>query len=318
MNIDVRGDALLFHTDARQRGRSLKAVLEEDLFLPERYIDKACKSGWVRIGKEAADADQILAAGQAVWLTGGVVSDADSAAYTIAEPACVLYEDDHLLVADKPAGQLVHRDGAGTAPTLDDAVASYRLLQGQPQAAWHIHRLDRDTTGLVLYAKHAWIARALDARLAQHQIVRRYLAITAGTMPQADGTLTGPIGRDRHVSGRYRVAANGKPAITHYHVRAAGVLDRRAVSLLECWLETGRTHQIRVHLANAGCPIIGDVLYGGGTGAGSIRMADGFALHACHLAFIHPYTGESIQVDAPLPAAWTPFAAAFPDGLLSI
>ncbi len=135
----------------------------------------------------------MLSPGRAVWLTGGVLTPTTGRIESTAPPAAVLYEDDHLLVANKPAEQLVHDDGTDDGFTLDDAVIAYRQQTGQPALSWHVHRLDRGTTGAVLYAKHAWMARTLDTMLAGRAISRRYLAVVAGEPPQERGTLTGPM-----------------------------------------------------------------------------------------------------------------------------
>jgi 23S rRNA pseudouridine1911/1915/1917 synthase len=213
----------------------------------------------------------------------------------------ILYEDPHMLVVNKPSGVLVHPGDESDVDTMAHRVVAYFAEAGLARRARHVHRLDRDTTGALLYAKHEFAARSFDRLLQGHEIARRYVALVAGEMPRLRGTIREPIGRDRHVSGRYRVSRTGKLAVTHYRVLASTRIGADAVSLVECVLETGRTHQIRVHLSAAGCPVVGDVLYGGGRGIGGIPFPEGYALHAWQLTLWHPYTEQEVCVPAPFP-----------------
>jgi 23S rRNA pseudouridine1911/1915/1917 synthase len=204
----------------------------------------------------------------------------------------VVYEDDHCLVVDKPAGLLLHPADSAQRRTLDHAVAGYLQHKGIQTKVRHIHRLDQDTSGLVLYGKHALAAALLDDLLRQREISRTYVAFVHGRMTSSSGTIDAPIGKDRHHSGRRRVDPRGERAVTHFQV-----LKRYAqATQVECRLDTGRTHQIRVHLAHTGHPLVGDVLYGG-----SDRWINRQALHAFHLRWKHPFTGETIAVHAPWP-----------------
>lgn len=211
-------------------------------------------------------------------------------------PLDVLYEDDFCLVVDKPAGLAVHPDGSGSgAGTLAGAVAFHYEATGQQVAVRHIHRLDNMTSGPVLYAKNAFAQAKLDAQMREKAVERIYLALVKGIPDKAEGTVRAPIGRDRHVSGKQRVSPGGKPAVTRYERVAS--FPAADASLLRLRLETGRTHQARVHLAHIGNPIIGDDLYGE-TDARIGRQA----LHGERLLFFHPLTGEQVEVAAPLPA----------------
>ena len=214
------------------------------------------------------------------------------------EPALTIaYEDAALLVADKPAGLLVHGDGT-CAPTLTDAVRAHVATAGgnasQVQA---VNRLDVATSGLVLFSLAKELQPALDAAMAGHGAAgttKRYLAVVPGGFPAEHLRIREPIGRDRHDARRMRVAGahGGKPAETQVDRLAdAGGLTLLCVSLL-----TGRRHQIRVHLASQGWPIVGDTLYGGR------RSAQGLLLHAAELGFVHPGTGEELLVRSAWPA----------------
>ena len=205
----------------------------------------------------------------------------------------VIYEDETLLAWDKPAGIIVHGDGTG-ARTLTDVVAAHLAATGRadarPQA---VQRLDRETTGLVLFSLDAAMQPALDAQVAGHAMNKTYLAVVAGRVPWAQKTVRLPIGRDRHDARRMRVCrpGQGSPAET----RARRVAEQGGRTLLLVTLVTGRRHQIRVHLAALGHPIVGDALYGGP------RCPTGLLLHAWREDVTHPVTGERLHLETPWP-----------------
>lgn len=209
------------------------------------------------------------------------------------EPLDVLYEDDHLLAVYKPAGVLLHPTEARHRGTLDHRVAGHFARTGVQAKVRHVHRLDQDTSGVVLYAKHAWASALLDELLRERRIRRTYLAFVHGRVEQERGRIDKPIGRDRSHATRRRVAPGGETAITTYRVQER----YRDATLISCSLETGRTHQIRVHLSHIGHPLLGDSLYGGKT-----ALIGRQALHAYHLLIPHPFGGKRIEVEAPLPA----------------
>lgn len=203
--------------------------------------------------------------------------------------ADVLYEDDFCLVAGKPAGMKVHPTQEGETGTLLQAVGWHLNMAGELCRPRHIHRLDEDTTGPVLFAKYEWAQLQLDAAMREKKVERIYVALVHGLVNPAQGTVEQPIGRDRHHATRRRVSQTGEAAVTHYEV-----IERlRSASLVRLRLETGRTHQIRVHMSHLGHPLIGDTLYGGQT-QGIKRQA----LHGERLLFGHPLTGEAIEVNA--------------------
>jgi 23S rRNA pseudouridine1911/1915/1917 synthase len=204
----------------------------------------------------------------------------------------VLYEDDHLLIVNKPVGVLLHPTEPGHRETLDHLVAGHFARTGVQSKVRHVHRLDQDTSGVVLYAKHAWAAALLDELLRERQIKRTYLAFVQGRLRTDRGKINEPIGRDRNHATRRRVTPHGDVAITHYQV----VKRFPDNTLIQCSLETGRTHQIRVHLSHIGHPLLGDTLYGGKN-----SLIQRQALHATQLQFRHPFGGGNVEVHAPLP-----------------
>ncbi|MCZ8513337.1 RluA family pseudouridine synthase [Paenibacillus filicis] len=203
------------------------------------------------------------------------------------------YEDDFCLVALKPAGMKVHPTEAGETGTLLQAVGWHLESTGQACRPRHIHRLDEDTTGPVLFAKYEWPQIRLDEAMREKQVERIYIALVQGRPRSDRGTVDAPIGRDRHHAVRRRVSPGGDRAVTRYEV-----LERyRDAALVRLRLETGRTHQIRVHMSHLGHPLLGDALYGGRS-EGLSRQA----LHGERLVFPQPWTGEPVEVEAPLPA----------------
>lgn len=312
MEVRLIGSNLSVVPGQSASGTILAQWLEASLWLPHRFTLQLFRDGRIRSHQGPLSATDLLPTGGRIWLIGDETTPAANThpvrGFTTGQSASiqpsVLFEDEHLIVTDKPAGWLVHADGATDSPVLQAWVADYVRSQGHPSKVFHAHRLDRETTGCVLFAKHPFMARALDALLARRLVHRTYIALVAGQTPLAQGTIDAPIGRDRHLSGRYRVSTTGVPASTQY--RRLGTTKDGTVSLVACRLQTGRTHQIRVHLASVGCPLLGDGLYGHPVPARKGNWAgSGQALHAWQLHWLHPYTNESVTVEAPLPQ---PFA----------
>ncbi|MBS4177555.1 RluA family pseudouridine synthase [Lederbergia citrea] len=217
-------------------------------------------------------------------------------------PFEVLFEDDHLLIVNKPAGMATHPNEQADIDTLVNAVAFYLQKHGDIRKVRHVHRLDKDTTGAVLFAKHALSHAVLDKMLLERKINRTYWALAEGIIPYKEKTINKPIGRDRHHPTRRRVSKSGQSAISHFRVIKNFPMEQ--LTLIECKLETGRTHQIRVHLSDSGHPLAGDILYGGNP------IFPRLALHARELSFRHPFTLEEINVVAPFldkPSIFDPY-----------
>lgn len=204
----------------------------------------------------------------------------------------ILYEDDFLLVVNKSPGVEVHPSIQGQRGTLAHAVSAYYEATGQACRVRPIHRLDKDTTGPVLFAKNELANVVFEKAMKEKKIDRIYTAVAEGTVEQDKGVINKPIGQDRHHPTRRRVSETGEPAVTKYEV----VERFPDHTLLRLKLETGRTHQIRVHLSSIGHPIAGDGMYGG-----TRRHVHRQALHGEKLMWNHPWTGERMNVRAPLP-----------------
>ena len=214
-------------------------------------------------------------------------------------PLDILYEDDSLMVVNKPKDMVVHPSAGHTSGTLVNAVlfhckGNLSGINGIMRPGI-VHRIDKDTTGALLICKTDTCHRILAEQLKVHSITRRYRAVVQGNLKDDEGTVEGPIGR--HTTDRKKMAINyknGKEAITHYRV-----LERFGnATYIECRLETGRTHQIRVHMASIGHPLLGDTTYGSSKNPYHLQ---GQALHAMVLDFLHPVTNEYMEFTAPLP-----------------
>jgi len=214
----------------------------------------------------------------------------------------IVYEDSDLLVVNKAAGMVVHPAPGHTADTLVNALLAYRPELrdvGGEQRPGIIHRLDKDTSGLIIVAKNTRTLVALTEQMQRHEVVKRYLALVVGSMPLDQGSIDAPIGRDpRHRQQMAITAVGSREARTHFRV-----LQRfpHGHSLLLLQLETGRTHQIRVHLKAIGHPIVGDPVYGPGRKGQDLTLKRPF-LHAYQLKFTHPTTNVVLELEAPLPA----------------
>ena len=206
-------------------------------------------------------------------------------------PLDIRYEDAALLVVNKPCGQLVHPTNRETAGTLANAVLGYYVRRGIHVAFHPLHRLDRNTTGLLLIAKQPHLHHQLSPK-GKKLFRREYLAIIPGTLSPPSGTIDAPIARDPESIIRRCIRADGQDAVTHYET----LRSFSGMSLLKLRLETGRTHQIRVHLAHLGHPLIGDDLYGG-----TRECIKRQALHAFRLSLSHPLTGKELSITAELP-----------------
>lgn len=211
----------------------------------------------------------------------------------------VVHEDDQVVVIDKPADLVVHPGSGVVGATLANGLlARYPEIEGvgQEDRPGIVHRLDRGTSGLLMVARTEAAYHHLVAQLAARTVTRRYIALAAGTFESESGLIDAPLGRSLRDATRRAVVADGRPARTHYEVTSR--FPESDMTMIECVLETGRTHQIRAHLDAIGHPVVGDERYGGPALPGLRRPF----LHAAHLGFTHPATEATLAFDAPLPA----------------
>ena len=209
-------------------------------------------------------------------------------------PFAIAYEDDALIVVDKPAGLVVHPSPAHESGTLAQALAGRAAGGGDPQRPGIVHRLDRDTSGLLVVAKGEAVHRELQRMLQERELGREYLALVEGIPPAHSGTVDAPIGRDRRERLLHSIDTD-TPREARTHFELLEPLGNAA--LLRVTLETGRTHQIRVHMRAIGHPVLGDRAYGGPAWFGLERQF----LHAARLRFPHPVSGERVDISSPLP-----------------
>jgi 23S rRNA pseudouridine1911/1915/1917 synthase len=286
------------------RGRRLDQALAE--LVPD--YSRSRLQQWIRAGQVALDGRvpktrEIVQGGEQVQIDAEVTVETVSKAQAIA--LNVVYEDDDLLVINKPPGLVVHPAAGNPDGTLLNALLYHAPDLAALPRAGIVHRLDKETSGLMMVARNLAAHTRLVAALQARDIGREYLAVV-NTVLTAGGTVDAPIGRHPVDRKRMAVVSGGKPAVTHYRV----VERFRAHTLVRLRLETGRTHQIRVHMAHIHCPVTGDPVYGGrlrqprGAGDSLRTVLQGFrrqALHAQRLALQHPGSGEPVSWEAPVP-----------------
>lgn len=272
-------------------------LAEKDSGLSRSFLQKLLKEGQITVGEKAAKSNYKVRENDRIHLEIPDSSEPDIVPEDI--PLDILYEDEDVLIVNKPKGMVVHPAAGHYQGTLVNAVMAHcgDSLSGinGVMRPGIVHRIDKDTTGALLVCKNDIAHRDLAEQLKCHSIRRRSRAVVQGNLKEDEGTIEGPIGR--HPTDRKKMAINhknGKDAITHYKV-----LERFGeATYVECRLETGRTHQIRVHMASIGHPLLGDTVYGSSRNPYHL---EGQALHAMILGFVHPRTGEYMEFTAPLP-----------------
>ncbi len=289
---------MLHVVTAEQSGKRADALLAALTGAPRSRVAASFKRGDVTVNGMAVKPGRSLEAGDVVEF------EVAPAHALVALPEAidldVVYEDADLLVVNKPAGMVTHPAHGAVRGTLVNAVLAHvgDPLPGDDLRPGLVHRLDRDTSGLLVVAKREESLRALAAAMKARRVEREYLGLVCGVPENARGTIEGAIGRDPRNRLRFAITTEGKPAVTHYEVREAFAKHAE----LQFKLETGRTHQIRVHLAAAGHPVLNDPLYGRKEARFDLP---GQALHAWRLAFAHPRTGEWISFEVPPPPAYS-------------
>ena len=295
-------ETLEFTAAPADAGQRLDRWLAGQAGAPSRSaLQGLMEAGFVRRNGAPANKKDKLAAGDCITLTLPDPQPIEAQPQNI--PLDIVYEDDHLLVVNKPKGMVVHPAPGNPDGTLVNALLYHCRGQlsgvGGAIRPGIVHRIDKDTSGLLVVAKDDATHQGLSEQMAVHSIHRVYHAVVYGNLKEDAGTIEAPIGRDPRDRKRMAVTdRNSKRACTHWQV-----LERFGrFTYIACRLETGRTHQIRVHMAYIGHPLAGDAVYGPRS---VIRELQGQCLHAKELGFLHPITGQALYFDSPLPAYFT-------------
>ena len=281
-------------------GVRLDAFLSADGALTRSQAARLIAEGRVRVNGKPAAKSARLSGGETV--TVDVPQLRETALPPQDIPLDVVYEDDDVIVVNKPTGLVVHPapghpDGTLVNALLHHCGDSLSGIGGEKRPGI-AHRIDRDTSGLIIAAKNDAAHLALSAQLKDHSLSRTYECLVTGNMKQDSGTVDAPIGRSSADRKKMAVVPTGRRAVTHWEV----VARYPGVTHLRCRLETGRTHQIRVHMAHIGHPILGDTVYGAKK---PVPGLTGQCLHATGLRFVHPRTGEPVELHCPLPPEFT-------------
>lgn len=270
-------------------GLSIEAYLKQVLHFSGRRLQKLTRQKGILLGNKKAFLQRLLKADDALRIL--TLEDSGYGVEPETGPISILFEDDDVLVIDKPPGLLVHPAGQTKSGTLANYLAGNLKQRKLNCTIRPLHRLDRDTSGCVIFAKNALSQSILETQLKTQFLKRRYQALVS-VVPSNEGSIDAPIGQHPTRANRRAVRASGDAALTHYRI-----LESHAKgALLELELATGRTHQIRVHLAHIGSPILGDGMYGKRS-----PLIKRQALHACSIRFRQPVSGCEITVDSPLP-----------------
>ncbi|MBR2722499.1 MAG: RluA family pseudouridine synthase [Clostridia bacterium] len=307
---NVQNEVLSFSADEGQAGTRLDAFVSDMTELTRSACARLIEGGFVTVCGKPAAKNYRLRAGDTVEVTLPEAEVSEAIPQNI--PLDIVYEDDDLIVVNKPVGMVVHPAAGNPDGTLVNALlyhcGSSLSGVGGVIRPGIVHRIDKDTSGLLVVAKHDEAHLFLSEQLKGHHIQRIYYAVAIGNLREDFGTVDAPIGR--HPTDRKRMAVirdashSAKEAVTHWRVLARGEANGSSFTLIECRLETGRTHQIRVHLASIGHPLLGDPVYGGnGTRFEATHKAliTGQCLHAGTLSFVHPSSRETVEFHSPMP-----------------
>ncbi|MDO3661843.1 RluA family pseudouridine synthase [Bacillus sp. C28GYM-DRY-1] len=287
-----KGRGLELLINEKQDGQWLFSVLKTALKASKPVIQDWMSHHQVKVNHESVINNVIVKKGDRVFID--LQESEESSVIPEYGDLDILFEDNHMLIVNKPSGIPTHPNEDGQTGTLANLIAYHYQVNGEIGKVRHVHRLDQDTSGAIVFAKHRLAHAILDQQLEKKTLKRTYTAMVEGNLKAKKGTIDSPIGRDRSHPTRRRVSLSGQTAVTHFKVIASNAKER--LTLVELELETGRTHQIRVHMASIGHPLTGDALYGGGS-----KLLNRQALHAKKVQAVHPITGELIVAEAPFP-----------------
>ena len=290
-------ETLRFQVPMELEGERLDICMNEWIDTVSRsYLQKLIKEGYVKVNSKTVKPGYSVKTDDEIIVCLPKAVEPEIKAENI--PLDILYEDKDVLVVNKPKGMVVHPAAGHYEGTLVNALMYHCKddlsgINGVMRPGI-VHRIDRDTTGSLIVCKNDFAHNAIAAQLKEHSIKRIYKAIIVGNFPTEEGTVNAPIGRHPSERKKMAIVSNGREAITHYKI----LEPLKGHAYAQFQLETGRTHQIRVHMASQGHPLLGDTVYGSSKDS---YQTKGQVLHAQTLGFVHPRTGEYIEVNAPLP-----------------
>lgn len=286
----MQEELIRFTADAADAGQTVREVLQKRYGVSRRLLIRAKFKGLITRNGTLVFVNERLQAGDEIVV---LVNEEETDAVAPEEmPLVIRYEDEDLMVLAKPAGLVVHPTGNHASGTLANGVIAYWKKQGEKRRFRAVNRLDKDTSGLLIIAKNQWAHEQFSRMQQDRSLKRTYLAIAEGIVQPGAGTMDEPIGLAEDSFITRQVRTDGQSAVTHFRVITHG----DGMSFVELRLETGRTHQIRVHMSHRGHPLAGDDLYGGA------RTHIGRqALHAAELAFVHPRGGNEMHFREPIP-----------------
>jgi 23S rRNA pseudouridine1911/1915/1917 synthase len=281
---------LVYIATAEDQDACLRNILARRFMLSQALLSRLKFEHKIRVNSQWARTSQRIAAGDVITID--VALEEENPIIPEALPLEIVYEDDDFLVVNKVSGMAVHPSKSGGTGTLANAVTHYFNQSGSKVLFRAVHRLDKDTSGLLLIAKNRFAQQGLSDPKSANPMQKRYIALVEGLLEDESGTISQPIACPDPTQRRRLVHPDGQTAVTHYRV-----LERLpGHTLISLWLETGRTHQIRVHMSHLGHPLCGDLLYGRPS-----PWMGRLALHADEIVFLHPRTGKTSTIKSPMP-----------------
>lgn len=281
---------LQFTANEGHQGKTVRDVLQKEFGVSRRLLIRAKHEGRILVNDSNVFVNHLLKAHDMVVVM--VQQETAEAIEPEQMPLTIRFEDEDLLILSKPAGLVVHPTRTHEQGTLANGVIAYWLTKGEERKFRPVNRLDKDTSGLIIIAKNQWAHEQCSRMQKERTLKRTYVAAVHGIVAQDKGVVDAPIGLADHSIIERTVRMDGQQALTHYQVQSR----MNGYTWVELQLDTGRTHQIRVHMSHLGHPLLGDDLYGG-----SRELIGRQALHARRLAFVHPRTKESMLLEDPLP-----------------